>query len=270
MNALLLVIIVIAAIVLADWIPKFRLRRAVQARFPDHFSRILEENIPVYSRMPNELQQQLQYLVKQFLHQKEFYGCGGLEITDEIRVTIAGQACLLLLNRLPRVYPELHTILVYPSAFIVPATELEPGGVVTYTKHSLLGESWGDGRVILSWDDVQQGAQDFTDGHNVVLHEFAHQLDEESGRANGAPILGSRLNYPGWEAVLSREFANLQSDVLHHQATVLDEYGATDPAEFFAVATEAFFEMPAQMAEHHPELFKELKNYYQVDPRDWL
>lgn len=270
MKALLLVLIVVAAIALAEWLPKWRLRRAVQDHFPDQFVGILEKNIPVYRRMAAQEQQQLQQLIKQFLHQKEFYGCGGLDITDEIRVTIAGLACLLLLNRLPRVYPELHSILVYPSAFVASSTEQDEGGVVTHTRESLLGESWGDGRVVLSWDDVQQGTQNFTDGHNVVLHEFAHQLDEESGRANGAPILGSRLSYPGWEAVLSREFASLRSDVLHHHETVLDEYGATDPAEFFAVATETFFEMPVQLAEHHPELFKELQTYYQVEPRDWL
>lgn len=270
MNALLLLLIIIVGIVLAEYLPKLRLKHAVQAHFPDEHLVILEQNIPVYQKMPAQLQLQLQYLIKQFLYQKDFYGCAGLEITDEIRLTIAGQACLLLLNRGPRVYPDLHSILVYPSAFIASSTEMAPGGVVTYRRHSLLGESWGDGRVVLSWDDVQQGAHDFTDGHNVVLHEFAHQLDEESGRTNGAPILASRLNYPGWTAVLSREFANLRSDVLHNKPTVLDEYGATNPAEFFAVATETFFEMPAQMAEHHPELFQELKNYYRVDPREWL
>ncbi|NYT61034.1 zinc-dependent peptidase [Alcaligenaceae bacterium] len=270
MNALLLVVIVVGAFALAEYLPTWRLKRALRARFPDEYLHTLKQNIPAYQKMPAELQSQLQYLIKQFLHQKEFYGCGGLEITDEMRLTIAGQACLLLLNRAPRVYPDLRSILVYPSAFIAPSTEMSEGGVVTYREHSLLGESWGDGRVILSWDDVQRGARDFTDGHNVVLHEFAHQLDEESGRANGAPILASRLNYPGWAAVLSREFASLRSDVLHHYPTVLDEYGATSPAEFFAVATETFFEMPAQMAEHHPELFQELKNYYRVDPQEWL
>src|SRR5690606_7709639 len=186
MKALLLVLIVVAAIALAEWLPKWRLRRAMQDHFPDELVGILEKNIPVYRRMTAHEQQQLQHLIKQFLHQKEFYGCGGLDITDEIRVTIAGLACLLLLNRLPRVYPELHSILVYPSAFVASSTEQDEGGVVTHTRESLLGESWGDGRVVLSWDDVQQGTQNFTDGHNVVLHEFAHQLDEESGRANGA------------------------------------------------------------------------------------
>jgi len=270
MNALLALTTIVVALVLAVWIPKFRLKRAIQSDFSDRFVAVLEKNIPIYPRIPVELQQQLQRLIKQFLHQKKFYGCGGLQITDEIRVTIAGEACLLLLNRKSRVYPELRSILVYPSAFVAPRTELAPGGVVTHRKQGLLGESWGDGRVILAWDHVQQGAKNFTDGHNVVLHEFAHQLDSESGSTNGAPFLGNPSRYRSWAAVLSREFAALQSDTLHHNATLLDQYGATNPAEFFAVATETFFEKPAQMAEHHPELFEELKKYYRIDPQEWL
>ncbi len=270
MNALLILAIIVAAIVLVEWVPKLRLKRAVRARFPDHFAAILERNVPIYPRLPAELREQLHGLIKQFLHQKNFYGCGGLEITDEIRVTIAGQACLLLLNRKTRVYPRLWSVLVYPCAFIAPRTELAPGGVVIDGEEDLLGESWGDGRVVLAWDHVQQGAGDFTDGHNVVLHEFAHQLDDESGAADGAPILGSQANYRDWAAVLSREFAILRTDVLHQDDTVLDEYGATDPAEFFAVATETFFEKPVELAGHHPELFEELKKYYRVDPREWL
>lgn len=270
MNALLTLIIILVAMVLTIWIPRFRLKRAIQSRFPDHFVAILDENMPIYSRIPIELQQQLQRLIKQFLYQKNFYGCGGLEITDEIRVTIAAEACLLLLNRSSRVYPELRSILVYPSAFVAPRTELAPGGVVTHREQGLLGESWGDGRVILAWDHVQRGARNFTDGHNVVLHEFAHQLDSESGSTNGAPFLGSLSSYRSWAAVLSREFAALQSDTLHHNETLLDQYGATNPAEFFAVATETFFEKPVQMAEQHPELFEELKKYYRIDPQEWL
>ncbi|AIY41064.1 protein of unknown function DUF980 [Collimonas arenae] len=270
MNALLILTILIAAIVLAVWIPKFRLKRAMQSRFPDRFVVILTKNIPIYSRMPSDLQLQLQQLMKQFLHQKKFYGCGGLEITDEMRVTIAGEACLLLLNRRTRVYPELRSILVYPAAFVAPRTDVAAGGVVTHSKQGLLGESWGDGRVILAWDHVQQGARNFADGHNVVLHEFAHQLDSESGTTNGAPLLRNLSSYRSWAAVFTREFAALRADALQHNETLLDQYGATNPAEFFAVATETFFEMPAQMAEQHSELFEELKKYYRIDPQEWL
>jgi MtfA peptidase len=207
--------------------------------------------------------------VQQFLHQKKFVGCEGQQTDDEVRVTIAGQACLLLLNRPSRVFPGLDTVLVYPSAFLVPRKHVDEAGVVTETRQDLLGESWGDGRVVLSWDHVRRGARDWTDGQNVVLHEFAHQLDSESGSNNGAPYLGSRSNYRDWAAVLSRDFANLRADALYRQESVLDHYGATSPAEFFAVATESFFEKPHQMAERHPALFAEFEKYYRVDPRAW-
>lgn len=191
-------------------------------------------------RMPAPLQQQLQSLVVQFLYQKKFVGCAGLDITDEMRYTIAGQACLLLLNRQSAVYPELDTILVYPDEFVVTRNEVGPGGVVTPSANGLLGESWGDGRVILAWNHVQRGAADWTDGHNVVLHEFAHQLDSESGAANGAPYLPNVSSYRSWATVLSRDFDNLRHDAIYHQKSVMDHYGATNPAEFFAVATETF------------------------------
>jgi hypothetical protein len=175
-----------------------------------------------------------------------------------------------LLNRPSRVFPALHTILLYPGAFAAPRKEIGPGGVVTDGQQHMLGESWGDGRVVLSWDDVRRGAGDWTDGQNVVLHEFAHQLDSESGSTNGAPYLGSQESYRSWSEVLSRDFANLRHEAWYgSQDSVLDHYGATSPAEFFAVATETFFEKPWQMAERHALLFGELLKYYRVDPREW-
>jgi Mlc titration factor MtfA (ptsG expression regulator) len=256
----------IAAALLA---PGWRLKRALKQPIPAGFIAILERNIPVYSRMAAPLRQQLHTLVLQFLFQKKFIGCEGLEVDDEMRVTIAGQACLLLLNRPSRVYPALHAVLVYPSAFLVPRNHVDEAGVVTETRQDLLGESWGDGRVVLSWDHVRRGAHDWTDGQNVVLHEFAHQLDSESGRNNGAPYLGSQDSYRSWAAVLSRDYADLRADAVYGQHSVLDHYGATSPAEFFAVATETFFEKPYQMAERHPALFTEFGKYYRVDPREW-
>ncbi|OBV40156.1 zinc-dependent peptidase [Janthinobacterium psychrotolerans] len=269
MNPLLWLALVTIAIVLSLWLPGWRLKRALSRPLSAAALAIIEGNIPVYRHMPAPLQQQLQRLVVQFLYQKKFVGCGGLEITDEMRHTIAGQACLLLLNRDTLVYPELDTILVYPNEFVVTRDEVGPGGVVTPSANGLLGESWGDGRVVLAWDHVQRGAADWTDGQNVVLHEFAHQLDSESGAANGAPYLPNVTSYRSWATVLSRDFDNLRHDAIYHQHSVMDHYGATNPAEFFAVATETFFEKPYQMAEHHGELYGEFLKFYKVDPRDW-
>lgn len=269
MEALILIAAVAAGMTLAYGLPGWRLKRALAREIAPAWQATLARNIPIYARMSGELQHQLHKLVQQFLYQKKFVGCAGLEIDDDIRVTIAGQACLLLLNRRTGVYPDLHTILVYPSAFLVPRKQVDEAGVVTEARQDLLGESWGDGRVILSWDHVLRGAGDWTDGQNVVLHEFAHQLDSESGSNNGAPYLGSDDNYRNWSEVLSRDYANLRADAMVSQHSVMDHYGATSPAEFFAVATETFFEKPWQMAERHPDLFSELFKYYRVDPRAW-
>lgn len=216
-----------------------------------------------------QLRLQLRKLIKQFLHEKHFTGAGGLEITDEIRVTIAAEACMLLLNRKSLVYPALRYIIVYPSAFVVERSQGVSGGVVSEGRKGLLGESWSNGKVILAWDNVLHGSSNFVDGQNVVLHEFAHQLDSESGSTNGAPILAGVNCLRTWAATLSEEFEELQKDAWKGKRSLLDHYGATNPAEFFAVATETFFEKPAQMSSHHAELFEVLRCYYRIDPRDW-
>ncbi|WP_426196904.1 zinc-dependent peptidase [Massilia sp. DWR3-1-1] len=250
-------------------VPRWRRRRALAAPLAPGRVAMLAHSLPIYDRLGAELQGQLQRLVQQFLYDKKFVGCDGLEVDDDMRVTIAGQACLLLLNRFTRVYPALHTILVYPGAFLVPRNVVDGAGVVTATRQDLLGESWGDGRVVLAWDHVRRGGADWHDGQNVVLHEFAHQLDSESGSTNGAPYLGSQSSYRNWSQVLSRDFAALRADAMLRQHSVMDHYGATSPAEFFAVATETFFEKPWQMAERHPALYGEFGKYYRVDPRQW-
>jgi Mlc titration factor MtfA (ptsG expression regulator) len=267
MEALIWIGLTALGIALPFYYPRWRLRRILARPLPAEAQAVLSQSIPAYRRMAPELQQQLRRLVVQFLHQKKFIGCEGLEVTDEMAVTIAGQACLLLLNRPSKVYPALHTILVYPGAFVAPRAEVGPGGVITPAHQSMLGESWDDGRVVLSWEDVSHGPGR---GHNIVLHEFAHQLDSESGRANGAPYLGNPGSYREWAEVLSRDFNNLRHNAMYRQHSVMDHYGATNPAEFFAVATETFFEKPYQMAAHHAELFAEFKKYYRVDPRDWM
>jgi Mlc titration factor MtfA (ptsG expression regulator) len=269
MQALIWLSLVALALALLMLAPGWRLKRALRQPMAPGWIDTLRRNLPIYSRMAPELQQQLHQRIQQFLHQKKFVGCEGQHIDDEVRVTIAGQACLLLLNRPSRVYPGLDAVLVYPSAFLVPRQQVDAAGVVTETRQDLLGESWGDGRVVLSWDHVRRGAHDDSDGQNVVLHEFAHQLDSESGSNNGAPYLDRASDYRNWSAVLSRDFAELRTDALYRQPSVLDHYGATSPAEFFAVATETFFEKPHQMAERHPALFAEFEKYYRVDPRAW-
>lgn len=244
-----------------------RHRAQVRERpFPDAWVGYLERNVPAYGRLSDADREELRGHVLVFIDEKQFEGCGGLELNDEIRVTIAGQACLLMLHRVAEYYPRVVSILVYPTAYEAPSMEHIGGGVVLEGTSARLGESWVDGVVILSWDDVARGAEDTHDGHNVVLHEFAHQLDQQDGVADGAPILPSRGRYTSWARVLGEEYEQLRKEAARGRKSVLDAYGATNPAEFFAVATECFFEKGSVLKRKHPELYEELRNYYQQDP----
>ena len=255
--------------VLAFLYPRWRRKRLLQRPFPADWLPWLERTVPFFSRLSADEQVQLKQQIILFIDSKHFHGCDGLAITDEIRVTIAAEACLLLLNRSTQGYPRLKHILVYPTAFRAIRQEGNADGTSSEQSRGLLGESWHAGKVVLSWDDVQAGLADLRDGYNVALHEFSHQLDSESGSANGAPPLRS-ARYPRWEQVLSEEFRTLQKALERHKPHVMDYYGATNPAEFFAVATETFFEKPWRMQRRHPELYEELQQYYRVDPRQWF
>ncbi|HEY8518175.1 MAG TPA: M90 family metallopeptidase [Candidatus Binatia bacterium] len=243
-----------------------RRRRLREAPFPPEWRAIIERNFPLFNRLPEEDQKELLGHVQVFLDEKKFEGCGGLVIDDEIRVTIAAQACLLLLHREPHYYPRLVTILVYPHPYVAKTRERLPGGVVLESESGRLGESWVEDIVVLAWDAVRRGASDANDGHNVVLHEFAHQLDQEDGTSNGTPILERRSNYVAWARILGAEFAALRRAVATGAPTDIDPYGATNPAEFFAVVTEEFFERPETLRRKHPALFEELREFYRMDP----
>jgi MtfA peptidase len=257
--------------------PRWRMGHINRQAFPSAWEDIVRCRLPFYERMPSQLKLALQNKIKHFIADKRFEGCAGQQIDDDVRVSIAAQASLLVLNRPNDPYDELRTVLVYPSEFTVRHEHPDQSGLVSHQPQVLAGESWNNGRIILSWDSVERGAADFSDGSNVVLHEFAHQLDHQSGATNGAPLLVSRSAYQQWSSVFSAEFENLQKlamaqDLTSHEdqaQEVLDFYGATDPAEFFAVATETFFERPVQLAQRHPQLFEQLQRYYGVDPRQW-
>jgi len=245
-----------------------RRKRVAALPFPAEWERIVVNNVPLYNRLPDVLKRQLQGLVQIFLAEKHFEGCADLEITDEVRVTIAAQACMLLLNRKVTHFPKLHRILVYPHTYV--AKVVSSDGRVTIDGQSVrLGESWQNGPVVLSWDSVKGGTANITDARNVVLHEFAHQLDQEDGAADGAPILANWSSYGPWARVLGKEYEALRTKKRKHRRSVVRKYGATNPAEFFAVATEAFFEKPKQMKKRHPELYEELQDYYKIDPLSW-
>ena len=240
--------------------------------FPAEWRRILQHRVPYVAGLPVQLQLQLKQHIQIFLAEKPFLACGGLLLTQEMRVVIAAQACLLILNRPPTYFPNLRQILVYPGPFLVNRVRADSTGILQDLRQVLAGESWSQGQVILSWEDVLDGAADPADGRNVVVHEFAHQLDQETGQANGAPQLGSRAARSRWLKIFSEEFARLQQRAETEetgQGFLLSNYGATSPAEFFAVASEVFFELPQRMAQEHAALYQELRRFYCVDPLTW-
>lgn len=247
-----------------------RRRRALRSRpFPPAWRGILERRVPFARFLPRELRSQLEANIQVFVAEKKFFGCAGLDVTDEMRVTIAAHAALLSLNRKAYHYPNLREILVYPGSFATERLIPDPSGLLREERRVLSGESWDRGQVILSWENVVEGAAIPDDGRNVAIHEFAHQLDQQKGYANGAPWLGSRHRYPQWSRVMLEEFARLQQQAAWGEPSLLSHYGATSPAEFFAVASEVFFEQPREMAALHPSLYRELALFYRVDPAAW-
>jgi Mlc titration factor MtfA (ptsG expression regulator) len=228
---------------------------------------IVERNLGIFARLSPEDQAELLGHVQVFLAEKHFEGCGGLALTDEITVTIAAQACLLLLHRETEYYPRLRSILVYPSGYTAGGDHDLGGGVWEEGGEDRLGHTQQQlGALVLAWDAAKRGAREPADGDNLVLHEFAHQLDFEDDRTDGTPLLGTRAEYRAWARVMGEEFAALQAAAAAGAPTVIDQYGTTNPAEFFAVATEAFFERPRALRRRHPALYEELVRFYRQDP----
>ena len=268
MELLLLLLLIGLTMPLYWYWPKISRALLDRQPLPAAWLAILQQQLPVYEKLPADLQEELQRLVHFFLRKKQFIGCAGLVVSDEMRVTIAAQACLLILNRPSYEYQDLNYIYVYPTTFRAVQEVRNEIGLISTETRDLLGESWSNGKVVLAWDEVERGIRNFSDGANVVLHEFAHQLDQEDGTMNGAPLLYTKAAYKSWAYVFGVEFEKLR-----HRSSrtpdIIDEYGAKNPAEFFAVATETFFEEPGRMQQHHPELFQQLLGYYHLDPREW-
>jgi len=253
-------------VILTIW--KQRRRHRLRARpFPKKWLTLIQRHVVIFHRLSASDRAELLGHIQVFLAEKRFEGCGGLAITDEVRVTIAAQACLLLLHRKTDYFPKLLTILVYPLSYMVEEKRQIGEHVWEEGTVSRLGETGRRmGSLVLSWGAVKHGAADPSDGKNVVLHEFAHQLDFENDAVDGVPGLATREQQLAWADVMRSEFASLRAADESGVPTLLDTYGATDPAEFFAVSVEAFFEQPHALRARHPKLYAELRSYFQQDP----
>ncbi len=228
---------------------------------------IAGRNANLYRALPDELRKEVWGHVRIFLAEKNFEGAGGVQMNEEIMVTIAVQACILMLRRKATYFSRMDSIVVYPHSFF---TE-QPShiGYDIMEADERIGESWNTGTVVLAWDHAAKRFLDRASGQNVVIHEFAHQLDQEDGVSDGVPVLPRFSDYKEWGVVLGKNFDELNRKLDHNLHDILDPYAATNHAEFFAVASETFYEKPVELKRQHPDLYAQLKKYYKVDPSEW-
>lgn len=227
---------------------------------------IIEKQVPLVHKLPPGLRKNLEGKINLFLNQVEFIGCDGLEVTDDMRLSIAAQASLLVVNS--DLWYRLSTILLYEGAFKSRNIQHE-GLVVTEQETIRIGESWAWGPVVLSWQHTEHGARNFKDGHNVVFHEFAHQLDDTSGSTDGVPLLNDGQSFADWERAFVDGYERHLENVQRGRRTLVDEYGAEGPQEFFAVAVEVFFERGGDLKKEEPEIYQQLSEFFQLDPAGW-
>lgn len=251
-----------------DWWRRLSRAEALAAPFPERFRELLRRRVPCAGLLDGAELEKLEALVRIFNSEKSFEGAQGLEIDEEMRVVVAARACLLVLWRAELdgpLYPDLETVIIYPATYKA-RVERREGYVVIDDEQTRLGESWQRGVVVLSWAAVLSAAESPHDGHDVVLHEFAHQLDAEDGAMDGTPELDDSERYAVWSRVAGREYAALVDAVEHHRKTNIDAYGASNAPEFFAVVVEQFFERPSGLERRHPDLYRELATFFRFDP----
>ncbi len=249
-----------------DWFGKRR--RALETPFPEAWREVLSHNVAHYAWLTPEERSTLEQLVQVFVAEKRWEAFQGLAMTDEIRVTIAGQACLLVLGLDHELFRNVETIYVYPST-VLPKRVDDPyfsrPEIVEDGVLPILGEAHLRGPVVLSWDAVRRAGRHPERGHNLVIHEFAHKLDMLDGYADGTPVLGDASEYERWRDVCDEEYDRLVRRAERGESTLLDPYGSLHPAEFFSVVTEAFFDHPIALEEEHPELYRVFSSFYRQD-----
>lgn len=265
--AALLAGLLVGWVLVRSWRPARSTRAPVDV--PDGWKTLIEDRVPLTRHLTESEWTRLLGLVGDFVRAKHFEGVDGLVVTEEMKVLVAAQACVLLLHIEMEPFPAVRSIILYPETFVPKSADLD-GHVRLEPEQEpvpTLGESLR-GAIVLSWDSVQRSLAQPGDGHNVVLHEFAHQLDQEDGYVDGIPLLEAPSSTRVWARVLRERFEELRRKTLAGEADFLNEYGATSRAEFFAVATESFFERPVEMRERYPDLYRELRGFYRQDPAE--
>ena len=250
------------------WLTERRRKRLLETPFPAEWIQILERNVAAYKLLTADEQQRLRDLVQVFIAEKHWEGAGGLELTDEIKVTIAGTGCQLLLGRDHDLFNEVASIVVYPSTVRLPEAPrsfFDPGGRPVGAGTAVLGVAHHGGAVVLAWDNALRGARDPRDGHTVVIHELAHKIDFLDGSADGTPPLPSGSVRRAWIAAFAPAYLAHKERAERGEHSFLDDYAVTNEAEYFAVATEAFFEKPRALARELPDVYAALRQYYSLD-----
>ena len=223
---------------------------------------------PLTAALPRDVRARHDGVVQLLLAEKHFEGAAGLEVSREMRLAVAGLAALLQLRPDAEYYPGLDTVLIYPEAFVVDHDVVDEHGFVHEGEDELAGESWQRGVVILSWRDVANEAKD-RNGYNVVLHEFAHQLDEQTGDADGVPPLADPGLAARWTEAFREAFARHRKLCRRRREVLFDEDAAENPAEFFATAVELFFEYPRDLRAEYPAVHEVLAAWLHLDPAGW-
>ena len=227
------------------------------------------ERLEILHRLTSVEKAHLRELTTLFLHEKRFIGVG-IDLTSEMRTTIAVQICLPILHLGISLLTDWTDVVVYPDAFYVNHNQVDECGVVHQEERLLSGEAWSRGPIVLSWSDIERDISDCHSGHNVVIHEIAHKLDMLDDSSNGIPPLHYHMPIPEWTTSFSDAYAELQRHVQHHERTGMNPYAANSPAEFFAVLSEYFFTSPEVIASNFPLVYRQLEQYYRQTPLNRL
>ncbi|HET6423838.1 MAG TPA: M90 family metallopeptidase [Planctomycetaceae bacterium] len=251
------------------WYQQWRRKRLLVTPLDPAWMDMIQSRCKPFGSLSSEQQTRLVNDVRIFIAEKHWEGCNGLVVTDEMRVTIAVQACLMALGFPGVPFERLLSVLIYPDTFVAKATRQQPWGVVQENDEPRLGEAWYQGPVVLSWKEVLEQTTGVQPARNVVIHEFSHLLDMQNREVDGIPDL-DHTHSANWVPIFEEAYERLVRQARLGRVSVLDDYGATSKIEFFAVSSEAFFEQPQRLRDEFPSLYGILNEYYRQDPAAWI